>query len=304
MKEKNPTNGKKKQGFLTILKKNWSGWMLLLPAALVLYFFVIRTTFLGAYWSLFNMKGFKVTDFIGLENYRRVITDMSFMKNLWNTVQYVLWSIVFGYPLPIILAVLLNEAVHLRNTFRFIIYFPGVLPSVAVSLLWFFVLSPTQGGLFNQILSIFGVAPYGWLQDANWTIFYIILSMTWSGCGGTAIYYFAALQGVSRELYEAAIMDGAGFFKRFWVVTMPHIYSISLLFLVRQIIGVFSVMDQVMQMTDGGPNGASMTLGLQIYRYAFVDYRPQFAMALGMVMFFLMIGFTIFYFYMDKKLAE
>lgn len=304
MKEKNPTNGKKKQGFLTILKKNWSGWMLLIPAALVLYFFVIRTTFLGAYWSLFNMKGFKVTDFIGLENYRRVITDMSFMKNLWNTVQYVLWSIVFGYPLPIILAVLLNEAVHLRNTFRFIIYFPGVLPSVAVSLLWFFVLSPTQGGLFNQILSIFGVAPYGWLQDANWTIFYIILSMTWSGCGGTAIYYFAALQGVSRELYEAAIMDGAGFFKRFWVVTMPHIYSISLLFLVRQIIGVFSVMDQVMQMTDGGPNGASMTLGLQIYRYAFVDYRPQFAMALGMVMFFLMIGFTIFYFYMDKKLAE
>lgn len=304
MKEKNPTNGKRKQGFLTILKKNWSGWMLLIPAALVLYFFVIRTTFLGAYWSLFNMKGFKVTDFIGLENYRRVITDMSFMKNLWNTVQYVLWSIVFGYPLPIILAVLLNEAVHLRNTFRFIIYFPGVLPSVAVSLLWFFVLSPTQGGLFNQILSIFGVAPYGWLQDANWTIFYIILSMTWSGCGGTAIYYFAALQGVSRELYEAAIMDGAGFFKRFWVVTMPHIYSISLLFLVRQIIGVFSVMDQVMQMTDGGPNGASMTLGLQIYRYAFVDYRPQFAMALGMVMFFLMIGFTIFYFYMDKKLAE
>lgn len=304
MKAKNPTNGKKKQGFLTILKKNWSGWMLLLPAALILYFFVIRTTFLGAYWSFFNMKGFKVTDFVGLENYRRVITDMSFLKNLWNTVQYVLWSIVLGYPLPIILAVLLNEAVHLRKTFRFIIYFPGVLPGVAVSLLWFFVLSPTQGGLFNQILSIFGIAPYGWLQDANWTIFYIILSMTWSGCGGTAIYYFAALQGVSRELYEAAIMDGAGFFKRFWVVTLPHIYNISLLFLVRQIIGVFSVMDQVMQMTDGGPNGASMTLGLQIYRYAFVDYRPQFAMALGVIMFFLMIGFTIFYFYMDKKLAE
>ena len=304
MKEKNPTIGKKKKGFLDILKKNWSGWLLLLPAALVLYFFVIRPTFLGAYWSFFNMKGFKVTDFIGLENYRRVIGDMNFMKNLWNTCQYVLWSIVFGYPLPIILAVLLNEAVHLRNTFRFVIYFPGILPGVAVSLLWFFVLSPTQGGLFNQILANFGMEPYGWLQDANWTIFYIILSMTWSGCGGTAIYYFAALQGVSRELYEAAIMDGAGFFKRFWVVTLPYIYNISLLFLVRQIIGVFSVMDQVMQMTDGGPNGASMTLGLQIYRYAFVDYRPQFAMALGMVMFFLMIGITIFYFYMDKKLSE
>ena len=304
MKEKNPTIGKKKKGFLDILKKNWSGWLLLLPAALVLYFFVIRPTFLGAYWSFFNMKGFKVTDFIGLENYRRVIGDMNFMKNLWNTCQYVLWSIVFGYPLPIILAVLLNEAVHLRNTFRFVIYFPGILPGVAVSLVWFFVLSPTQGGLFNQILANLGMEPYGWLQDANWTIFYIILSMTWSGCGGTAIYYFAALQGVSRELYEAAIMDGAGFFKRFWVVTLPYIYNISLLFLVRQIIGVFSVMDQVMQMTDGGPNGASMTLGLQIYRYAFVDYRPQFAMALGMVMFFLMIGFTIFYFYMDKKLSE
>lgn len=303
MNKKNPA-AKKKGGFLNILKKNWSGWLLLLPAALVLYFFVIRPTFLGAYWSLFNMKGFKVTNFVGLDNYKRVITDMAFMKNLWNTCQYVLWSIVLGYPLPIILAVLLNEAVHLRKTFRFLIYFPGILPGVAVSLLWFFVLSPDQGGLFNQILANFGMEPYGWLQDGNWTIFYIILSMTWSGCGGTAIYYFAALQGVSRELYEAAIMDGAGFMRRFWVVTLPCIYNISLLFLVRQIIGVFSVMDQVMQMTDGGPNGASMTLGLQIYRYAFVDYRPQFAMALGMVMFFLMIGFTIFYFYMDKKLSE
>lgn len=295
---------RKKTGFLSILKKNWSGWLLVLPAALVLYFFVIRPTFLGAYWSLFDMKGFKITKFIGLDNYKRVISDMSFLRNLWNTVKYVFWSIVLGYPIPIILAVLLNEALHLRNTFRFIIYFPGILPGVAVSLLWYFVLNPSQGGLFNQILGMFGMEPYGWLQDANWTIFYIILSMTWSGCGGTAIYYFAALQGVNRELYEAAMMDGAGFVKRFFVVTLPHIYSISLLFLVRQIIGVFSVTDQVMQMTDGGPNGASMSLGLQIYRYAFVDYRPQFAMALGMVMFFLMIGFTIFYFYMDKKLAE
>ena len=286
------------------LKNNIGGWLFILPLAVIVYFFTIRPQVLGFVWSFFRMQGFKIVKFVGFDNYVRVLTDTMFLKNLWNTFQYVLWSLVIGYPLPIILAVLLNEAVHLRKTLRVLVYVPSILPAIATSLLWVFVFSPTSGGLLNTALQSIGIEPQVWLQDPTKTIFYIIISMTWSGCGGTILYYFAALQGVSRELYEAAVIDGAGFFRRLRVVAFPHIAGISLLFLAKQIIGVFSITDQPMQMTDGGPNGASMTLGLQIYRYGFVDFRPDLAMALGVVMFFILLIVTIFYFRLEKKLSE
>lgn len=300
MKINNETDKKK-----LVKVKNWiSGWIFILPAALILYFFTIRPQFLGFVWSFFRMQGFKIVKFVGFDNYFRVITDTMFLKNLWNTFQYVFWSLVIGYPLPIILAVLLNEAVHLRKSLRLMVYFPSILPAIGTSLLWTFIFSPTSGGFLNTVLQVFGLEPYVWLQDSQWTILYIIISMTWSGCGATVLYYFAALQGVNRELYEAAIIDGAGFFKRLRVVALPHISTISLLFLVKQIIGIFSIRDQPMQMTDGGPNGASMTLGLQIYRYGFVDFRPDLAMALGVIMFVMLMIITIFYFRLERKMTE
>lgn len=281
-----------------------SGWLLILPAVLCVWFFVLRPQIMGVYWSFFDMKGYTVTDFVGLANYKRVISDTMFLKTLLNTCQYVIWSLVVGFLLPIILAVALNEMVHNRNFFRVLVYFPSALPGVAVFMLWYFMYYPDNGGLLNMVLGAFGHPPYIWLQSARWTILFIVISITWSGAGATAIYYFASLQGVSRELYEAAIIDGAGFIKRFKVVAFPHISGIVLLFFVRQIISVFSIMEQPLQMTDGGPNGASVTLGLQIYKYGFVSIRPQLAMALGVIMFFILMAITCFYFYLNKKVES
>ena len=284
--------------------QDFSAWLLLLPAVLCIYLFIIRPQVMGIYWSFFNMKGYKVQEFVGLANYRQVISDTMFLKTLTNTFVYVLWSVVLGFLLPIFVAVILNELVHARNLFRFCTYFPAVLPAMAVSLLWYLMYYPDQGGLLNMIGSRFGLQPYVWLQDSKNTIKLIVLSMTWNGCGSTAIYYFASLQGVSRELYEAAIIDGAGFIKRFITVTVPHMSGIALLFLVQQIIGVFSIMEQPMQMTDGGPNGASNTLGLLAYKYGFVSIKPQLAMAVGVIMFLILMVFTLFYFYLDKKIER
>lgn len=282
--------------------KDLSAWILILPAVICIYLFIIRPQVTGIYWSFFNMRGYKVTNFVGLANYKQVISDTMFVKTLWNTVQYVLWSLVIGFFLPIIIAVILNEMVHARSTLRFCTYFPAILPGMAVSLLWYLMYYPDQGGLLNMLGSWLGLEPYAWLQDSKHTIMLIVISMTWNGCGSTVIYYFASLQGVSRELYEAAIIDGAGFIKRFFTVTLPHIAGIALLFLVRQIIGVFSIMEQPMQMTDGGPNGASNTLGLMAYRYGFVNIKPHLAMAVGVIMFLILMVFTLFYFYLDKKI--
>lgn len=286
------------------IKKHLGAWLLVLPAVLCVWFIILRPQITGIIWSFFDMNGYKITEFIGLANYERVISHTLFLKTVSNTFQYVLWSVVIGFPIPVILALVLNEVVHLRNTFRFWVYFPSALPSVAVMTLWYMIYYPDQGGLLNMLLVNLGMEPYVWLQDADHVIMYIIITMTWNGCGATALYYFAALQGVSRELYEAALIDGAGFMKRFWSVTFPHISGIMLLFFVRQIIAVFSVMEQPLQMTDGGPNGASETLGLLSYRYAFKNFKPQLALAVGVITFLILVVFTCFYFYLDKKVEE
>ena len=157
-----------------------------------------------------------------------------------------------------------------------------------------------------MILGSVGIEPYQWLQDSRFTILWIIISMTWNGCGATALYYFAAMQGINRELYEAALIDGAGYWRRVGIVTLPYMYGMLVLFGVRQIIGVFNTMEQVLQMTGGGPNNASVTLGLLNYRYAFDSggKNAQYALALGVMMFIVLSVFSVIYFRIDKKIQE
>ena len=302
MKTIKSKTGKKING--NIVKNNFNSWLLIIPAVLCVYFIVIRPQITGIYWSFFNMKGYTIQSFAGLDNYKRVLSDTRFLQTLVNTLQYVFWSLVIGFPIPIILSLVLNEMVHCRNGFRFWVYFPSALPSVAVMTLWYMIYYPDQGGLLNMILIKFGFQPYVWLQDPKFAILGVILSITWNGCGATAIYYFACLQGISRELYEAALIDGAGFMKRFWAVTFPHMSGIVLLFLIRQIISIFSIMEQPLQMTGGGPNGASYTLGLLAYDFAFPGNRPQLGLAIGVIMFVILLVFTCFYFYLNKKVED
>lgn len=300
----NSRRGDIRGGAAAFIAKDLTAWLLLLPAVLCMYFFVLRPQLISVYWSFFNMNGYTVGDFVGLDNYVRIIKDPMFIKALKNTFVYVFWSLLLGYAFPIFTAVMMNEILRGRKTMRFLVYFPSAMPAVSVMMLWFLIYYPDASGLLNIILSWVGIEPQIWLQDSRHTIMYIIICMTWSGAGATAIYYFSALQEVSRELYEAAIVDGAGFWRRFRVVTFPHISGVALLFLVRQIVGVFSVMEQPLQMTDGGPDGASMTLGLLAYKYGFVSVRPQLSMAINVIMFLILIVFTGFYFYLNKKVED
>ena len=287
-----------------VLKRNVIGWALLLPAILCVYFFVIRPTFSGIFWSFFNMQGYKVTTFAWLANYKRILTDKLFLKLLMNTLKYVGWSLILGFPLPFIVAVCLSEVRRAKGFFRFFTYLPNALPGVAVYMIWFLMYYPTEAGLLNMFLSKFGMPAYSWLQDSRFTILYIIITMTWAGAGSTTIFYYAALQGIDPALYEVATLEGAGFFKRIRYVTIPQISGLTLLLLIQQVIGVFSIMEQPLQMTNGGPNNASMSLGHLSYQYGFVSVKPQLSMAVGVVMFLILIVMTSFYFKMNKKVES
>ncbi len=286
------------------LKKDLSAWILLLPVVAVLYLMIWRPTVMGGIWSFYEMKGYTPKEFAGLENYYEVIKDTQFVPTLLNTIKYVLWSLVIGYIPPVIIAVFINEMVHFKNGFKITMYLPAIIPGIAASLMWYYMYFPDESGLLNMVLMKFGMEPYGWLNDERFTILYIIISMTWQSFAGTVILYFAALQGVSTELYEAATIDGAGMFKRFWNITVPQISGLLLLNLISQIKSVFQVMEQPMAMTGGGPNNASISVGFQLYKYGFVSGRAGHAMALGVIIFLILIVITCFYFYLQKKVEE
>lgn len=285
-------------------KNNMAAWLLLLPLIVIMYLWVWRPTIMGVVWSTFKMKGYTPKEFIGLKNYIDVITDTEFLPTLWNTVKYVIYSLLIGFVPPVIIAIIINEIVHFKNTFRIIIYLPAVIPGIAVNLMWYFLYYPNETGLLNKMLSVFGIAPYAWLNDPRFTILYIVIAMTWGSFGATMILYYAAIQSVSKDLYEAAIIDGAGMMRRCWNITLPQISGVLLLNFVRQIISVFQVLDQPLIMTGGGPNNASISVGFQLYKYGFVNGRAGHAMALGVIIFILLMIATCFYFYLNRKVEE
>lgn len=300
-------SGKTKKSMVS--RKSWflkdvRAWLLLIPLVWIFYLFVWRPTVMGGYWSFFQMKGYKPIEFIGLQNYIQVIKDTQFWPTMLNTVEYVFWSLILGYLPPLIIAIMINEMVNFKSGFRTMIYLPQIIPAVAVMLMWYFIYYPNNTGLLNSFLGLFGIEPYGWLNDPNHVIMYVVIEMTWKTFGGTMIMYYAALQGISRELYEAATLDGAGILQRIWNITIPQISGLLLLTFVGQIISVFQVLEQPMTMTGGGPDGASISIGYQLYKYGFVSGRAGHAMALGVIIFVILLVLTVFYFRLEKRVNE
>ena len=289
-------------------KFNWganiSGWLLILPATIAFILVTWRPIGVAIVDSFFRLKGVNRVAFVGFKNYVDVVTDTHFLQSLWNTVKYVLWSLVIGLPLPFVTAILINEMKRTKQAFNIAVYLPTVVPGLATYIIWKMIYNDGQGGLLNMILYFLGIGPMKWLSNPDIAIPLICISMTWNGFGGAVILYLSSLQGIDQSLYEAARLDGAGIFERVKVVMMPSMWGILLLQAVRQVISVFQIAEQPLVMTGGGPNGATTTLGLTNYFYAFKYGQFDKSMALGVVVFLLLIWLTFLYFRLDKKIND
>lgn len=289
---------------LAVLKNETLMWLLLLPTVFALILCHWNPIFRGMLTSLFQTRGFKLVEFVGLQNFKNVLTDTMFLATLSNTFQYVFWSLVIGVIPPLAIAIAVNEVVHFKQGFKVLTYLPAVAPALAASIIWMNIFSPSSSGILNIFLNWIGLPASKWLLNENLTIPLIVISMTWKGYGATMLLYLSSLQSVSQDLYEAAVIDGAGVWKRLFKITIPHLGPTMLLMLVNQIIGVFQIFEQPLVMTDGGPNNASLTLGLTSYKMAFSYMQVDRSMALGTVSFFILIIATLFYFWMQKKLED
>jgi multiple sugar transport system permease protein len=207
--------------------------------------------------------------FVGLDNFRSVLNDPVLPTAVKNTAYFALLALIFGYPVPLIAAVLMSEVRRFRGVYSALAYLPVVIPPVVAVLLWktFYDASPT--GVFNTILGWIHLGPYPWLQSQQTALPSLVLESTWANAGGTVIIYLAALTGVNRELYEAASVDGASLWRKVWHITIPQLRGVLLLTMILQIIGTAQVFLEPYLFTSGGPANATITVLLMIYNYAF-----------------------------------
>lgn len=252
-----------------------------------------------------NLAG--TATWVGLQNFEWVLTDPDLPIAIRNTAWFAFLALLFGFPLPLIGAVLMSEVKRLKGFYTALAYLPVVIPPVVSVLLWKFFYDGSPTGVFNQLLGWFGLGPFPWLNDKYWAMPSLVLEATWAGAGGTVIIYLAALVGVPGDLYEAAELDGAGLWHKIWHVTLPQLRGVLFITLILQIIATAQVFLEPYLFTGGGPNKATLTILLMIYNYAFgaslgSDYGA--ATALSMMLAVFLALFSLVYFRLSRGWSQ
>ncbi|MGI8416548.1 MAG: carbohydrate ABC transporter permease [Nakamurella sp.] len=209
--------------------------------------------------------------FVGWDNFSHVLHDPLLSTAVLNTLWFAVLALIFGYPLPLVMAVLMSEVRRAKGLFTALAYLPVVIPPVVAVLLWKFFYDASPSGVFNTVLGWVGISPQPWLQNATTAMPSLVLEATWAAAGGTVIIYIAALLSVPPDLYDAAEVDGARIWRKIWHVTLPRLRGVLFITFILQIIGTAQVFLEPFLFTDGGPNHATTTILLMIYNYAFAN---------------------------------
>jgi multiple sugar transport system permease protein len=243
--------------------------LFLLPLLLVFGAFswypITRTVIM----SLQHTNLVQAPTWVGLDNFRTVIHDPLLPIAVKNTAIFAGLALIFGYPIPLVAAVLMSEVRRLRGVYATLAYLPVVIPPVVAVLLWKNFYDGSATGVFNTILGWVHLGPYPWLQSQSTALPSLVLESTWANAGGTVIIYLAALTGVNSELYEAAAVDGASLWRKVWHITLPQLRGVLLVTMILQIIGTAQVFLEPYLFTSGGPANSTLTVLLLIYDYAF-----------------------------------
>ncbi|MEI5035151.1 sugar ABC transporter permease [Streptomyces sp. S1A(2023)] len=231
---------------------------------------------------------------VGWENYRRLFDDPLFVTAWKNTGYFTLLALVFGFAAPFLTAVVLNEFRHARSYLRMTVYLPVMLPPIVTMLLWRWFYDPGPG-LFNNLLETLHLPAQQWLESENMSMISLVLVSTWANMGTTTLIYLAALGSIPGEVYEAAELDGASIRQRLWHVTIPQMRFILMITLLLQVIGTMQVFIEPYVLTGGGPDDATVTVLLLLYRYAFVYNDFGMASAMSTVLFIVLGLFAAVY---------
>lgn len=279
--------------------QNRWGWFFAVPAIVGFLVFTLGPMLASAVIGMTDWTIGTPPQFIGFDNYRAISADSLFWKSMSVTATYAMISVPGGLIVAFITASLLNKAGRGRGVFRTLYYLPVLVPPVASAVLWLWIFNP-DAGLLNQLADVFGLPRSLWVYGEATAVPSVALMTIW-GFGNMTLIFLAGLQGVSKDLYEAAECDGANGPQRMWHITIPSISPIILFNLITGMIAAVQSFDAAYVMTQGGPNNATLFYVFYLYTKAFSEAQLGYASALAWILFLVILIVTVVLFRTSRQ---
>jgi multiple sugar transport system permease protein len=274
------------------------GLLFVSPWIIGFFVFLVYPVFSNFHLGMTDYSGFGEPAWIGLNNYHELSRDPLFWQSLYNTLYYVILAVPLGVAVAIVLALAMNQKVREVRIYRVLLYIPSIAPIFALSMMLIWILNPRYG-LFNYVLNLFHIPAIDWLGDTRFSKLAIVLVAQF-GAGQIALIFLAALRAIPPHLYDAAALDGAGAWKKFWHVTLPLLTPTILYDIIIGLGLGLQVFVPAYIMTDGGPLNSTMFTALYIYKNAFEYGRVGFAAAVSGLLFLINAALAIIIFWSSK----
>ena len=290
--------------FIRRLQANLTVILFLAPAFVLFLVFLIYPIFRSAYFSLFNWNGLgPAINFVGLDNFKQILTDQVFLKGIGNSIVIVVLSLALQLPVALALAIMVGRDLPGRAFFRSIFFMPYVISEVITAIIWISMFSPDpQRGFLNALLILIpGVHAQNFLGDVNQVMACIFIVLTWKYFGLHMLLFMAGLQNIPREVEEAAMIDGANRWQSIWYVTVPLLGTTIRTATYLSVLGSLTQFNLVWIMTRGGPVNASEVMATYMYRYAFNRFQLGYGSAVALVMLVICLVFSVAYLRLSRR---
>jgi multiple sugar transport system permease protein len=292
-----------RRGLSLATREALAAYLFILPSFLGFAIFLLVPMLMSAGLSLYDWELLRPPIFIGLENYRDLTRDPLFVKVLVNTAYYAFGLVPLNIVVSLGLALWLNTKLRGLTFFRLAFFLPVVTVTVAVSLIWKWMYEP-RIGIVNAALGLFGISGPNWLADPFWAMPALIILGLWKGFGYNMVLFLAGLQGIPPTLYEAAMIDGANAWHRFWKITLPLLSPAMFLAVILTVISSFQIFDQAFVMTAGGPSNATNTIVLYIFQNGFQFFKMGYASAIAWALFAVIFTFTLIQMWLQRHWVQ
>ncbi|MEH7179716.1 carbohydrate ABC transporter permease [Neobacillus vireti] len=274
-------------------RKNALVYIILVPILAHFLVFQVIPFIYSFILTFLNYRIIGVSEFVGLRNWMQLFNDDIAWKSIWNTLLFSFYYIVPTMALGLILALIIKSGIRFTKLIKGIFFLPVVTSFVVVAGIWEWLFSGTKSGFINYLLSFLGVNPQLFLSDSTQALIVLAGLSIFKVSGSTMIYYFAGLQSVPKEMYEAAKIDGASPFKSFWMITFPLLKPIHFYVLIITTIGSFQIFDSAYLLTSGGPNFSTSTIVYYLYTIGFTNLNFSYAAVLSYVLFAIILVISL-----------
>ncbi|MEV1171634.1 sugar ABC transporter permease [Nonomuraea sp. NPDC049784] len=281
-----PAKGRRRRG------SGWHAYLFVAPSLFGVVAFLLLPMVIVLVLSLFDWELLSDPRFVGFDNYRRLIGDGQTWHSLGVTIGYVLLCIPLQTVLALGLAMLLNQRIKGVRFYRSLFVVPWMATPIVLALVWGWIFDPRNGAI-NSALALVGITGPDWLSDPAWALPAVALVSVWQYTGYNMLFFLAGLQGIPKELHDAAETDGATPAQRFWRVTLPLLNPTMFFVSVTNLIGSFQVFDTVFAMTDGGPSHTTDVINFRIFQTAFKEFDFGYAATLSTLLFLIIFLVTM-----------